>query len=153
VRGLKVSQFLGVILGAAIALIGTLVAADLNYANRNRELDIELVKIGQTVLQSDPKGTLGMRDWAIDVMQKFSGVQISAKARQQLLDNRLDLFDRWKASVTEEDQWKFIECEDKYINEAFNGSRDLEKVRKMMQDCDAILHLDKDLNFIPPPNK
>jgi hypothetical protein len=59
--------------------------------NRNRELDIELVKIGVGILRADPKETQtrGAREWAIEVIEKRSGHEFSQKAKDELLEGRL----------------------------------------------------------------
>jgi hypothetical protein len=73
---------------AALALVSTLATANFTYTNRNRELDIELVKLGVAILRVDPKETQtqGAREWALDVIQKFSGVPFTPDARKELLE-------------------------------------------------------------------
>jgi hypothetical protein len=140
----RISQAEVALWGAAIALVGTLVTANYTYSSRNRELDIELVKLGVNILRADPKETQtqGAREWAIDVIQKFSGVPFSPDARKELLGNKLNLagsssflqsilpqsslldlpvdpgaqvaFDRWASSVTIEETRKFMACQRKY---------------------------------------
>jgi len=58
---------------AGIALLGSLTSAYYTYINRNRELDIELVKIGISILRADPKEdqTNGAREWALDIVETF----------------------------------------------------------------------------------
>jgi hypothetical protein len=72
--------------------------------------------------------------------------------------NKLNLarppgWDRWASSVTPEETLKFIECENKY--EKYFVGRDkpleekeaLEKERQMEEECNPIVHLDK--NYVP----
>jgi hypothetical protein len=77
---------------AVIACIGAIVSAFYSYSNRNRELNIELVKIGIGILRADPKETqtVGAREWAIGLIETYSGEKFSAKAKSELLQNKLD---------------------------------------------------------------
>lgn len=82
------------LLVAVVALVGTLTSSFYTYSNRNRELDIELVKLGVAILRADPKETQtrGAREWAINVIEKFSGVPFTEKAKAELLTNKLLYF-------------------------------------------------------------
>jgi hypothetical protein len=53
------------LLVAVVSLVGTLANAFYAYSNRNRELDIELAKLGVGILCADPKETQtqGAREW------------------------------------------------------------------------------------------
>lgn len=76
---------------AVIACIGAIVSAFYTYSNRNRELNIELVKIGISVLRVDPKETqtVGAREWAIGLIETYSGAKFSTSAKSELLQNKL----------------------------------------------------------------
>ena len=76
---------------AAIAFAGSVISALYAYANRNRELDIELVKIGVSILRADPKETQtqGAREWAIKIVENYSGQKFSDDAKNELLKNKL----------------------------------------------------------------
>jgi hypothetical protein len=78
------------LLVAVIALVGTLANSFYAYSNRNRELDIELVKLGVAILRADPKETQtkGAREWVIKVIETFSGVSFTEKAKAELLGNK-----------------------------------------------------------------
>ncbi len=78
---------------AGLALVGTIATAAFTWTNRNRELDIELVKIGVAILRAEPREeqTSGAREWAIEVIQTYSGQRFSEQAREQLLKGRLDV--------------------------------------------------------------
>ena len=82
------------LLVAVIAFVGTVANSFYAYSNRNRELDIELVKLGVAILRADPKETQteGAREWAINVIETFSRVPFTATAKAELLSNKL-LFD------------------------------------------------------------
>jgi hypothetical protein len=77
---------------AVIACIGAIVSAFYSYSNRNRELNIELVKIGIGILRADPKETqtVGAREWAIGLIETYSGEKFSENARSELLQNKLN---------------------------------------------------------------
>jgi|ERR1051326_3673070 hypothetical protein len=76
---------------AGIAFAGSLISAFYTYTNRNRELDIELVKVGIGILRADPKEaqTNGAREWAIDLIETHSGRRFSEQARNELLQYKL----------------------------------------------------------------
>jgi hypothetical protein len=80
------------IIVAGIALVGSVVSAFYTYTSRNRELDIELVKVGIGILRADPKEaqTNGAREWAIDVIETYSRKPFSVEARKALLQYKLD---------------------------------------------------------------
>jgi hypothetical protein len=81
------------IIAAGIALAASVISAYYTYTSRTRELDIELIKLGVSILQAAPKTTQkdgntqedeGLRGWAIGVIEKFSGRTLSPVAREQL---------------------------------------------------------------------
>jgi hypothetical protein len=76
---------------AGIAFAGSLVSAYYTYTSRNRELDIELVKVGIGILRADPRETQtnGAREWAIDLIEIHSGRKFSKEARSELLQSKL----------------------------------------------------------------
>jgi hypothetical protein len=82
---------LATIIVAAIAFLGAIASAFYTYTARNRELDIELVKIGIGILRADPKETqtAGAREWAIRLVEARSGQPFSEEARKELLQNQL----------------------------------------------------------------
>jgi hypothetical protein len=72
------------LLVAVIALVGTLANSFYAYSNRNRELDIELVKLGVAILRADPNKetqTKGAREWAITVIESILGQHTSFSSR------------------------------------------------------------------------
>ena len=77
---------------AFLAFLGAFVSAFYTYTNRNRELDIKIVEIGISILRADPneKQTQGAREWAIQVIEKFSGQVFSLEAKSELLQYKLD---------------------------------------------------------------
>jgi hypothetical protein len=69
-----------------------------SYTNRNRELDIKLVEIGIGILHADPSKetqTQGAREWAIKVIEKFSGEHFSIEAKNELLNHKLGFNTGW----------------------------------------------------------
>jgi hypothetical protein len=82
---------LATVIVAAIAFLGAVASAFYTYTARNRELDIELVKIGIGILRADPKETQtsGAREWAIDVIETHSRRKFSDVAKSELLQNKL----------------------------------------------------------------
>jgi hypothetical protein len=76
---------------AVVACAGAVVSALYTYTNRNRELDIELIKIGISILRADPKETQtnGAREWAVQVIETYSRNAFSPAAKSELLQNKL----------------------------------------------------------------
>jgi hypothetical protein len=76
---------------AMIACLGAIVSAFYSYANRNRELDIKLVEVGLSILRADPKETQtnGAREWAIKIVETYSGQAFSEEAKKELLNRKL----------------------------------------------------------------
>lgn len=82
-----------VVVPVLTALLGAGVGAVLTYLSASRELDIRLVEIGVGILTSAPekeKPAAG-RSWAVDVMEKYSGVTFSASEREGLKGMALQL--------------------------------------------------------------
>jgi len=77
---------------AFLAFFSAIVSALYTYANRNRELDIKIVEMGISILRADPKETQtqGAREWAIQVIERFSGETFSKEAKSELLKYKLD---------------------------------------------------------------
>jgi hypothetical protein len=86
----KPTEFATIIV-ATIAFLGAIASAFYTYTARNRELDIELVKIGIAILRADPKETqtAGAREWAIRLVEARSGQSFSDEAKKELLQNQL----------------------------------------------------------------
>jgi hypothetical protein len=56
---------------------------------KSRELDIHMVEIALSLVKPDPNvdpTKIGAREWAIDVMEKFSGIPFSAGARKSIIE-------------------------------------------------------------------
>ena len=56
---------------------------------KSRELDIHMVEIALSLVKPDPNvdpTKIGAREWAIDVMEKFSGIRFSPAARQSIIE-------------------------------------------------------------------
>ena len=88
---------------AGVALLGTLANAIYTYTARSRELDIRLIEIGIAILRTDPKEeqTNGAREWAVDIIEQYSGRKFKQEARDQLLQHQLGWVDTGYYDVTE----------------------------------------------------
>jgi hypothetical protein len=56
---------------------------------KSRELDIRMVEIALSLVKPDPNvdpTKIGAREWAIDVMERFSGIRFSPSARQSIIE-------------------------------------------------------------------
>ena len=56
---------------------------------KSRELDIHMVEIALSLVKPDPNidpTKIGAREWAIDVMEKFSGIKFSPAARKSIIE-------------------------------------------------------------------
>jgi hypothetical protein len=58
---------------------------------KNRELDIKMIELGVGILRAGPQetGMTAAREWAIDLIQEYSGLKFSDAARTELLKNAL----------------------------------------------------------------
>jgi len=78
VRDVSVTA-IATILGAILALVGVYVTGWFNYASKDEELRVHLVDIAIGILRSDPKdeGIKPIREWAMDIIDRNSGIQLS----------------------------------------------------------------------------
>src|ERR1700690_3882653 len=72
---------------AVIAAASAGLSAFYTYTSQNRQLDIELVKLGIGILRVDPTEaqTNAARGWAVDVIEKYSRLSFSEDAKKDLL--------------------------------------------------------------------
>jgi hypothetical protein len=81
------------IVAALSALIGagaTLGVAYFTFASKDQELKVHLVEIAIGILRADPKEDVtSARGWALDVIEKNSGVPFSPQDREALLHKPL----------------------------------------------------------------
>jgi hypothetical protein len=103
----------GVIVGA-IGFATAVATGWFEYAGKDQELRVHLVEIAVSILRADPKEDVGAaRGWALDIMEKNSGVPFSADDRASLLHKPLKtvdliskanekMFEDWDAIVKEE---------------------------------------------------
>jgi hypothetical protein len=72
------------------ALLGVF-ATTTGYLNKDKELNISMLQIALGILREDPEKSqiTAVRSWAIDVINYASPVEISAKARTELLSKKL----------------------------------------------------------------
>ncbi|MBB4302343.1 hypothetical protein GGD81_001370 [Rhodobium orientis] len=56
------------------------------FASKDRELDIKMVEVALSILRSDPEKSpaSGARTWAMDILDQYSGVTLTPKARAEL---------------------------------------------------------------------
>jgi hypothetical protein len=87
------SPLVVVIVAVLSALIGagaTLGVAYFTFASKDEELKVHLVEIAIGILRADPKEDVGnARGWALEVIEKNSGVPFSEEDRQALLHKPL----------------------------------------------------------------
>ena len=80
------------IVAAALTLVGVYVTGWFNYASKDEELRVHLVEIAIGVLSTDPNkdpDIKPVREWAMDIVDRNSGVQFSAAARNALLQHEI----------------------------------------------------------------
>jgi hypothetical protein len=56
---------------------------------KSRELDIRMVEIALSLVKPDPNidpTKIGAREWAIDVLERFSGIKFSSAARKSIIE-------------------------------------------------------------------
>src|SRR3954462_1752863 len=71
------AAFLGGIVGTVGTLAAALVAAWFGYLNKDRELDIEMVRVSLSILTGENKETsLPGRRFALKALDQYSGIRI-----------------------------------------------------------------------------
>jgi hypothetical protein len=81
------------ILGAVVALYGTYLTGWFSYASKDEELRVHLIEVALGILRVDPseRTIAPARGWAIDVIEKNSGVSFSPGDRAELLKKPIQL--------------------------------------------------------------
>jgi hypothetical protein len=83
----------GVIVGA-LGFATAVAGGWFTYAGKDQELKVHLVEIAVSILRADPKEDVGgARGWALDIMERNSGVPFSADDRAALLHKPLKIVD------------------------------------------------------------
>lgn len=78
---------LAALLGALAGFGGALATGWFSYASKDEELRVHLVELAIGILRADPKeGVAPARSWAIDVIEKNSGVPFNKDDRDALLN-------------------------------------------------------------------
>jgi hypothetical protein len=101
------SPLVVVIVAVVSALIGagaTLGVAYFTFASKDQELKVHLVEIAIGILRADPKEDVTpARGWALDIIEKNSGVPFSREDREALLHKPLAGKEAyWKATGTDD---------------------------------------------------
>ena len=59
----------------------------LNGSLREREIDLELVKMGIGILSTKPnENTSALREWAVTIVDNYSGVPLSKNVKSELMN-------------------------------------------------------------------
>ena len=94
------------VVSAAIAGGASFGAGYLTFASKDQELKVHLVEIAIGILRADPKEDVTpARGWALDIIEKNSGVPFSKEDRDALLHKPLagkDVGAYWKADGTDD---------------------------------------------------
>jgi hypothetical protein len=78
--------FVAGLFGAIIGTVGAVATGWLTYASKGDELRVHLVEIAIGILRADPKEDVApARAWAIEVIEKNSGVSFKEDDRKALL--------------------------------------------------------------------
>jgi hypothetical protein len=82
----KVSVGATAIAALFVPVILALAANALNASLKDKELKVEVMKLAEDLLKSDPTNTNqpGVRDWAKRVLSEYSGIQLSEAAKEEL---------------------------------------------------------------------
>ncbi|UCI21082.1 hypothetical protein FJ970_09070 [Mesorhizobium sp. B2-1-8] len=82
--------FAGGVIGAVVGAIATVWTGAFGYWNKNRELDIEMVRVSLSILAGENKDTsLPGRKFALRALSRYSGVEIPDEE-----------FDKWASTGT-----------------------------------------------------
>lgn len=77
-----------------VALITTVVTQHYTATEKSRDQDIRMIEIGLSLVKPDPNvdpKQIGAREWAIDVMERFSGVKFSDAARKSIVETSVPI--------------------------------------------------------------
>ncbi len=93
--GWKKAQTLGTILAAVLVpVVVGLVGHAVNQSVKENELSLSYIQLAVGILKDEPKpGTEGLRGWAIDVVNNYSSVKLSADAKEELKERPLPLIE------------------------------------------------------------
>jgi hypothetical protein len=81
---------IAVVIAAVIGAAGGFAAAYYGFLSKDQELKVHLVEIAVGILRADPKeGVTPARAWALDIIEKNSGVPFSKEDREALLQKPL----------------------------------------------------------------
>lgn len=60
---------------------------------RNRQVDLEMVRLAVGILQEDPEetGLMALREWSMDAIDAYSGIPLPASAREELRNQPLPI--------------------------------------------------------------
>lgn len=83
------SEILVPVVAAMAAVVGGVVVATGNWLVTNREMNVKMVEIAVGILSQEPKDNIASaREWAADVIDHYSDVDLSPSARTALVNNR-----------------------------------------------------------------
>lgn len=73
------------------------------FFNKNRDLDIKMIEIALGILRENPKESniTAAREWAVNLLDLYSGEPLSEAARSELLDRPLEIDMQWPAARAE----------------------------------------------------
>ena len=84
------TQAVGVVLiSGVIAFVTVWIDAGI----KNRQVDLEIVRLAVGILQEDPEetGLTALREWSMDAIDAYSGIPLPASAREELRNQPLTL--------------------------------------------------------------
>lgn len=87
----SISTWLWAVATVLIPLVVTAAAQMSGVFQKSRELDIKMIELGVGILRAGPQetGAKGARGWAVDVVEKYSGVTFTNQARTELINSAL----------------------------------------------------------------
>ena len=84
------------LVSAVGGIVGGGLVAFFDYVVREREIDVKMIEIAVGLMRQPPTDMVQpAREWAVDVIQHYSEVKLSAQARAALLKCQLDLSDKF----------------------------------------------------------
>lgn len=118
------------LVGAAVGVVGTIVVGSFGYFNKDRELDIQMVNVGLSILRGEATGdkdTTQAKRFALRVLKKYADVEIPD-----------DEFEAWVKDG--ETPYLLSEIYLRQLNESVTGFQDLVK-----QNEELVEKLDEDI--------
>jgi len=110
-------------MGAILALVGVYITGWFTYTSKDEELKVHLVEIAIGILRADPKEDVApARSWAIDIIERDSGVKFEPEDRAALLHKPIKSFNEFSGDFHSADFAAATKMLDKMLTKGIDNS-------------------------------